>query len=99
MTYGHIACPGCGYARNDDGWPTYHCPACGAFNEPLYRAEHADPARAQTMTRAEIVAEFAAVGQPDPFGGAPEPEEDREPVDPDAIKAAHRQQQRRQRAA
>ena len=53
-----ILCPTCRHEHWQ--WLGYHCPACGALHERLYRKEHPDPARGREMTREEIEAEIAA---------------------------------------
>ncbi len=40
----------------------YVCTKCGRHNDEMYRAEHVDPVRAASLTRAEIQAEYAAAG-------------------------------------
>lgn len=59
---GPIRCPACGFAGSDAVWRDWFCRRCGRLNLPLYRRDHADPARAAGMGKAEVRAEFAAAG-------------------------------------
>lgn len=62
-----ISCCRCGFGRRHaDLWTDYVCPRCGCLNIALYRAEHADPERGRTMTRAGIAAEYRAAGRMPP---------------------------------
>lgn len=61
QTHACIVCPRC---RQQAVLEDYFCSACGEHHDALYLAEHPDPARARTMTRADIIAEYATVGKP-----------------------------------
>lgn len=57
-----IECPRC--ARIVVLQADYFCPACGAHNDELYRAEHAIPGYAATMSRYQIEREYERAGVP-----------------------------------
>jgi len=53
-------CPRCRTQRYD--WCSYFCPQCGQHNDDLYRREHQQPDAAKTMTRRDILREYAKAG-------------------------------------
>lgn len=56
-----VKCPTCKKARED--WCSYFCPLCGEHHDDLYRREHHDGAKARTLTRSQIRAEYTRAGR------------------------------------
>ena len=60
-TNSEVRGPACGYRGI---WQSYFCGRCEEHFDGLYIAEHADPARAHLMNRADIIEEYHMAGIP-----------------------------------